>query len=68
MVTNLGVGTDHPFFPPVAESEEEGGRWLSVMTNYKAIVGAFGGESEAVVKDVEGVLGGNAVRILRLHD
>ncbi|EKG20481.1 Amidohydrolase 2 [Macrophomina phaseolina MS6] len=52
-------GTDHPFFPPLDEEETE---WLSVKTNYTAIKEAFGGDAEAA----EAVLGGNAVRILKL--
>ena len=56
-------GTDHPFFPPLEKNGEKG-EWLSVTTNYKAIKDAFGpGEMEKV----EGVLGGNAVRLLRLE-
>ncbi|KAG0125841.1 hypothetical protein HOY82DRAFT_570870 [Tuber indicum] len=56
-------GTDHPFFPPLEKNGEEE-EWLSVTTNYKAIKDAFGpGEMEKV----EGVLGGNAVRLLRLE-
>lgn len=53
------TGTDHPFFPPLDEEETE---WLSVKTNYTAIKEAFGGDAEAA----EAVLGGNAVRILKL--
>ena len=52
-------GTDHPFFPPLGE---EGGRWLSVETNYEAIKGALGSGSE----EAKGALGGNAVRVLNL--
>jgi aminocarboxymuconate-semialdehyde decarboxylase len=54
-------GTDHPFFPPL---EEGSGEWLSVRTNYEAIRGAFGESSEEADK----ILGGNAVRILRLDE
>ncbi|KAF3910891.1 hypothetical protein ABW20_dc0107694 [Dactylellina cionopaga] len=57
-------GTDHPFFPPLetgAEGEEEE-KWLSVTTNYKAIKDAFKSEKE----QAEAVLGGNAIRLLRL--
>lgn len=50
------VGTDHPFFPPLGDEED----WPSVTTNYKAINAAFENG------DAEGVLGGNAVRILHL--
>ncbi|KAI5811014.1 hypothetical protein DFH27DRAFT_4852 [Peziza echinospora] len=52
-------GTDNPFFPPL-EQEAQGERWLSVTTNFRAIEKAIGSE------DVEGVLGLNAVRLLRL--
>ncbi|KAK6521129.1 hypothetical protein TWF506_001360 [Arthrobotrys conoides] len=57
-------GTDHPFFPPLepAEGEEQEQKWLSVTTNYKAIREAFGPEKE----QAEAVLGGNAIRLLRL--
>ncbi|KAF2087366.1 uracil-5-carboxylate decarboxylase [Saccharata proteae CBS 121410] len=55
----LMFGTDHPFFPPLEEDEEE---WLSVKTNYAAINTAFGGDD----KTADDVLGGNAVRILKL--
>ncbi|KAG0648709.1 Picolinate carboxylase [Hyphodiscus hymeniophilus] len=36
-------GTDHPFFPPLGD---EGGKWMSVETNYEAIKGALGTGSE----------------------
>ena len=59
-------GTDHPFFPPVGEGEVEGeegeGEWLSVRMNVEAVEGAFGVDREGA----EGVLGGNAVRLLGL--
>lgn len=56
-------GTDHPFFPPLAteNQEDEPEKWLSVTTNFKAIRAGFDEPSS-----VEGVLGGNAVRLLRL--
>lgn len=57
----LLFGTDHPFFPPLEEEEKE---WLSVTTNYKAINATFGEKS----KEADDVLGGNAIRILRLHE
>lgn len=53
-------GTDHPFFPPLGE---EGGKWLSVETNYEAIKAALGSGSE----EAKGALGGNAVRVLNLR-
>jgi aminocarboxymuconate-semialdehyde decarboxylase len=52
-------GTDHPFFPPLGE---EGGKWASVETNYRAIKGALGSGSEGA----NAALGGNAVRVLNL--
>ncbi|KZF26681.1 uracil-5-carboxylate decarboxylase [Xylona heveae TC161] len=52
-------GTDHPFFPPLEEGETE---WLSVRTNYQAIHAAVGREQDLA----EGVLGGNAIRVLGL--
>jgi aminocarboxymuconate-semialdehyde decarboxylase len=55
----LMFGTDHPFFPPLEEGEKE---WLSVRTNERAVEGAFGGEEEGV----SAVMGGNAVRVLKL--
>ncbi|KZM18481.1 uncharacterized protein EKO05_0007661 [Ascochyta rabiei] len=55
----LLFGTDHPFFPPLEEDAKE---WHSVNANYGAISKAFSGSKEKA----QGVLGGNAVRILRL--
>jgi hypothetical protein len=55
----LGLGTDHPFFPPL-ETEEK--QWLSVTTNYGAIKKTFPNDEGKA----EGVLGGNAVRLLKL--
>ncbi|KAJ9638769.1 hypothetical protein H2199_006629 [Coniosporium tulheliwenetii] len=54
----LMFGTDNPFFPPLGGETE----WLSVKTNYQAIAGAFGEDADGA----EDVLGGNAVRMLRL--
>ncbi|KAF2686779.1 uracil-5-carboxylate decarboxylase [Lentithecium fluviatile CBS 122367] len=56
----LFAGTDHPFFPPLEEAKE----WHSVSTNYSAISKAFEGDGDLA----RGVLGGNAVRILRLGE
>ena len=56
----LMFGTDHPFFPPLEEDAKE---WHSVNANYGAISKAFVGDDEAA----KGVLGGNAVRVLRLE-
>lgn len=52
-------GTDHPFFPPLGEGEDQ---WLSVTSNMSAIKSALSGD-EKVEQDI---LGGNAVRVLRL--
>lgn len=54
------TGTDHPFFPPL---EEDATEWHSVNTNYGAIAKAFVRED----RKAQDVLGGNAVRILRLE-
>jgi len=56
----LLFGTDHPFFPPL-DGETE---WLSVKTNYQAISAAFP-QDKSTANDI---LGGNAIRILKLHD
>lgn len=57
----LMFGTDHPFFPPVADDTE--GEWESVSLNATAVKDALGdGTPEAAA-----VMGGNAVRVLRLH-
>ncbi|EWC48162.1 hypothetical protein DRE_02266 [Drechslerella stenobrocha 248] len=57
-------GTDHPFFPPLEgdEDSQQASKWPSMTMNYEAIRGAFGAED----KLVDAVLGGNAVRLLRL--
>lgn len=57
-------GTDHPFFPPLEGDGYGGeeGRWRSVGENVEAVRGVFG-EGEQAGE----VLGGNAVRILRLR-
>jgi aminocarboxymuconate-semialdehyde decarboxylase len=56
-------GTDHPFFPPL---KGEGGAeaWLSVTTNFGAIRKAFEGDKEKS----QAVLGGNAMRLLKLRE
>ncbi|KLJ09407.1 hypothetical protein EMPG_15177 [Blastomyces silverae] len=59
-VDRVLFGTDHPFFPPLDGKDEQ---WLSVVTNRRAIDGAFGAESDAA----KAILGGNAVRILNLE-
>lgn len=51
-------GTDHPFFPPLEETE----KWLSVVENLDAIENVWGwGEDE---KDA--VRGRNAIELFRL--
>lgn len=52
-------GTDHPFFPPL---DQKDGKWASVQTNYEAIEGSLGSESN----DSAEALGGNAARVLNL--
>jgi len=59
----LMFGTDHPFFPPVSGDDEDG-EWESVGWNVKAVAEALGGQGEKY----EGVMGGNAVRVLRLYE
>lgn len=58
----LMFGTDHPFFPPIETDEQ--GEWESVALNAEAVDKAVGkGSSEA-----GGIMGGNAIRILRLEE
>ncbi|KAJ5489020.1 hypothetical protein N7539_003910 [Penicillium diatomitis] len=52
-------GTDHPFFPPLNEEDE---KWASVVTNYSAIDKSFEQNADAIAR----VLGGNAIRLLKL--
>ncbi|KAI5862293.1 uracil-5-carboxylate decarboxylase [Durotheca rogersii] len=61
----LMFGTDHPFFPPVGAGEDaEQGVWESAAANAKAVAAALGeGSAEA-----RAVMGGNAIRVLRLHE
>jgi predicted TIM-barrel fold metal-dependent hydrolase len=54
-------GTDHPFFPPLEDDDEE---WLSVSLNAAAVKTAFEGDEK--VKEM--VMGGNAVEVLELKD
>ena len=51
-------GTDHPFFPPLGETE----KWRSVVENLEAIEGVEGWREE----EKGGVLGGNALRLFGL--
>ncbi|KII92617.1 hypothetical protein PLICRDRAFT_478532 [Plicaturopsis crispa FD-325 SS-3] len=60
---NLGsqrmfFGTDHPFFPPLKETE----KWRSVVENLDAIDGVKGWSQE----EKDGVRGGNALAVLNL--
>lgn len=54
-------GTDHPFFPPLEQENEE---WLSVSLNTAAVKTVFEGDE----KVREMVMGGNAVEVLELRD
>ncbi|KAF4979651.1 hypothetical protein FZEAL_4208 [Fusarium zealandicum] len=58
----LMFGTDHPFFPPLTSDEQ--GEWESVSLNAKAVAQAVGKDTE----DHKAIMGGNAIRILRLDD
>ncbi|GAO18417.1 uncharacterized protein UV8b_02822 [Ustilaginoidea virens] len=59
----LMFGTDHPFFPPITTSHEQG-QWESVSLNAEAVARAVGeGSVEA-----DAIMGSNAVRILRLQE
>ncbi|KAF2793163.1 uracil-5-carboxylate decarboxylase [Melanomma pulvis-pyrius CBS 109.77] len=55
----LLFGTDHPFFPPLERDAKE---WHSVNANYSAISTTFKDDQASA----QGVLGNNAVRILKL--
>lgn len=57
----LMFGTDHPFFPPLGTNED--GEWESVGLNSEAVNKALGEGSD----EAKGVMGGNAVRVLRLY-
>jgi hypothetical protein len=58
-------GTDHPFFPPVGgEAKDVEGEWVSVRLNVEAVGKALGQGSEKAGL----VMGGNAVRVLRLFE
>lgn len=58
----LMFGTDHPFFPPLGTDED--GEWESVGLNSEAVSKALGEGSD----EAKGVMGGNAVRVLRLYE
>ena len=55
---NMLFGTDHPFFPPLEESD----KWKSVVENLEAIDGVHGWSEE----DKAGVRGGNALALFEL--
>jgi predicted TIM-barrel fold metal-dependent hydrolase len=63
-VERLMFGTDHPFFPPVGDEADAEGEWESVRLNLAAVEGVLGTGSE----EAGMVLGGNAVRVLRLDE
>ena len=56
--TRMLFGTDHPFFPPLQESD----KWRSVVENLDAIEGVRGW----LDYDKNGVRGGNAVELFGL--
>lgn len=58
----LMFGTDHPFFPPLGTDED--GEWESVGLNAEAVNKALGDGSD----EAKGVMGENAVRVLRLFE
>ena len=58
----LMFGTDHPFFPPLTTDEQ--GEWESVRLNATAVIKAVGEASW----DTEGIMGRNAINILRLDE
>ncbi|KAF3354280.1 Homocitrate synthase [Verticillium dahliae VDG1] len=57
----LMFGTDHPFFPPLGTDEQS--TWESVTWNAEAVSKAVGKGSE----EADGIMGGNAIRLLRLE-
>ena len=52
-------GTDHPFFPPLGETE----KWKSVVENLEAIDGVYGWDEA----EKEAVRGGNAFALFGLE-
>ena len=56
---NMLFGTDHPFFPPLEESD----KWKSVVENLEAIEHTQGWSEE----DKVGVRGGNALELFGLQ-
>ncbi|KAI0431471.1 2-amino-3-carboxymuconate-6-semialdehyde decarboxylase [Xylaria sp. FL1042] len=61
-VDRLMFGTDHPFFPPLNSDEQ--GEWESMTWNKEAVSKALGADSEAA----KAVMGGNAVKVLKLYE
>lgn len=61
LTIQLPTGTDHPFFPPLNQEDDQ---WLSVTLNSKAVKSALGEDP----KTVEAIMGGNAMRVLRLNE
>lgn len=55
------AGTDHPFFPPLEADDKP---WPSVTSNTQAVSDALGEHTDVA----RAVMGGNAIRVLRLHD
>lgn len=56
----LMFGTDHPFFPPLGEDQNE--EWLSVKLISQAVNTALAGDKTAA----QAIMGGNAIEVLRL--
>ncbi|KAK3180527.1 hypothetical protein K4F52_008118 [Lecanicillium sp. MT-2017a] len=61
-VDRLMFGTDHPFFPPIDGDAQ--GEWDSSRLNAQAVDRAVGAGS----KEAAGVMGANAIRVLRLNE
>jgi predicted TIM-barrel fold metal-dependent hydrolase len=61
-VDRLMFGTDHPFFPPIEGDVQ--GEWDSSRLNAEAVDRAVGAGS----KEAAGVMGANAIRVLRLDE
>lgn len=64
-MSRIMFGTDHPFFPPLQDEEEE---WLSVVMNTKAVDGVaddLGDEQGGGLK--KAIMGANAERLLHLN-
>ena len=57
----LLFGTDHPFFPPLRQRMD--GMWASVKTNVAGVQEVYGEKEQETMSKI---LGGNAIRILKL--